>query len=90
MRDITNVKKSDYVCNECEYIGRGRPQGSMTMEIFLWVCFIVPGIFYSLWRISQPRNVCPECGHKNMIPIKTTKGKKMAQEILGVKHISGI
>lgn len=51
--------------------------GSFIMELALWLCFLVPGIIYSLWRItSRKRNACPKC-HTPMIPLDTPIGKEL-------------
>jgi len=30
-----------------------RTRGSMGIEILLWLCFIVPGLIYSLWHLPS-------------------------------------
>jgi ribosomal protein S27AE len=36
---------------------------------FSWGFLIVPGILYSVWRLSTRQRVCPSCGAPNMIPL---------------------
>lgn len=42
--------------------------GSFLIEVILWCAFLVPGIVYSIWRISSKYLACPKCKNKNMIP----------------------
>lgn len=44
-------------------------RGSFLVEVFLWLLLIVPGILYSLWRLSTRHTACPSCGAPNMIPL---------------------
>lgn len=36
-------------------------KGSMKLQIVLWFCFIVPGLFYSMWRETTRKLTCPQC-----------------------------
>ena len=42
-------------CNNCGTIGKAktRTKSSFLIEIFLWFMLIVPGIVYSLWRLTS-------------------------------------
>ena len=48
---------------------RSRTRGSFLIELVLWLMFIVPGLLYSLWRLSTREKVCPACGSPNMVPL---------------------
>ena len=43
-------------------------RGSIVIEIVLWLLFIVPGLIYSIWRLSSRRPVCPACGSTAIVP----------------------
>jgi hypothetical protein len=47
--------------------------GSILIELVLWLCFIVPGLIYSLWRHNKRRPVCAMCGGAHLIPAKSPK-----------------
>lgn len=51
-------------------------KGSLGVEIVLWLCFIVPGLIYSLWRLSSKRRACPTCGSTDVIPVSTPRGQE--------------
>lgn len=46
-------------------------RGSMMIELVLWLCFIVPGLVYSLWRLSSRRQVCSSCGAETLIQVNS-------------------
>ncbi len=44
-------------------------RGSFAIELMLWLCFCVPGLLYTLWRVtSGVAYVCPSCGGNALIP----------------------
>lgn len=60
----------DYICTSCDYVG---PQalvkpGSRLVEVLLWTVLLVPGPFYSIWRIMGKHYACPKCGERVMVP----------------------
>lgn len=74
-------EKGNMVCPQCGT--RGFPQtvtkGSLMIEIILWICFIVPGLVYSIWRLNTRYEACPSCRHTPMISADSPIGKKMTQ-----------
>jgi RNA polymerase subunit RPABC4/transcription elongation factor Spt4 len=44
-------------------------QGSFLVEILLWLLMILPGVLYSLWRLTSRKKVCPQCLQPALIPI---------------------
>jgi hypothetical protein len=74
--------KKEMVCTNCGYHGKVKKiyKGSDLMEICLWVCFILPGFIYSMWRTFTKYEGCPQCGAANMIPVDSPFGRKLAEE----------
>lgn len=66
------------LCTNCGY--QGQPEriikGSVLVEIFLWLLFLLPGIIYSIWRCSTKAKVCPNCMAPNMIPLDSPVAQK--------------
>lgn len=61
---------TELFCKDCESVvapGTATP-GSIWIELVLWMCFLVPGLIYSLWRINRRREVCATCGSANLVP----------------------
>lgn len=59
-------------CPNCKYEGAGKygVKGSFAIELILWLCFIVPGLIYSIWRLTTKGMRCPQCGFEYVV----TKG----------------
>ena len=62
-------------CDSCGYVGKSKfkVKGSPVVEIFLWLCFIVPGVIYSLWRSTSGYRVCRMCGGVLLLPLDSPK-----------------
>lgn len=60
-------------CMTCgsEAIPKTHVKGSFLVELVLWLCLIVPGMIYSVWRISSKHNVCPSCGGATLVPLNS-------------------
>jgi hypothetical protein len=78
----------------CPHCGtRGKPttqtRGNLAIEIVLWLCFILPGLIYSLWRLSTRQPVCPVCHQPGMISVATPRGAALAQQFQHAKAPGG-
>ena len=69
-------------CTSCGAMGfpKTHVKGNIGVEILLWLFLLIPGIFYSLWRLSSKEKVCPKCGKPNMIPMDSPIAQKMVYE----------
>ena len=67
------------ICRNCGHKGipRRATPGSILIELILWICFIVPGLIYSIWRLTSKRSVCPRCEALYMIPLDSPIARKM-------------
>jgi len=67
------------ICSACGQVGEGKTKikGNGLIEVILWLCFIIPGIIYSIWRSSSRHKICSACGATNLIPIDSPIGKKL-------------
>ncbi len=67
------------ICPSCNYVGESKTlsKGSRKMEITLWCCLVVPGIFYTMWRKSRDGQYqgCPQCSEGNVRPMKRAEWK---------------
>lgn len=74
---------TDYICTKCEYIGKRREKkrGSTALEIFLWVVLLVPGPFYTIWRMLNKSYSCPQCDEELMISAESPLGQRRIQQI---------
>jgi len=64
-------------CANCGTVAapKSKTRGSFLVEVFLWLLFIVPGVIYSLWRLTTRAKVCPKCGAPNMLPMDSPRAK---------------
>lgn len=78
---FTKAKKQ--VCTQCGNVGfpKRKPKGSTGIELLLWLFFIIPGLIYSLWRLSTYHTACKVCGSTTMIPVDSPLGKKKLEEL---------
>lgn len=70
LRSIFGAGSAQMTCLTCGVTGKTktRTPGSILIEIVLWLCFLVPGLIYSLWRHSARKQVCGSCGATTLVP----------------------
>ena len=73
--------KKYYACLACEAIGESQVYipGSWVLEALLWMCFLVPGLIYSLCRSSSRKHVCCSCQSQNIVPVNSPRGLEILQ-----------
>jgi hypothetical protein len=73
----------EIVCKACGYHGTpgSITKGSFAIEVILWLCFIIPGLIYSFWRLSSRGSNCPTCGSTEVIPVDSPIGRKLLGEV---------
>lgn len=73
------LKGQDYVCTQCGE--QAKPvlitKGSIFIEIILWLCLLIPGLIYSIWRHSTRFRGCPDCRTQTMVKADSPIGKKL-------------
>lgn len=77
------------VCTQCGYVGKPKRaiKGNGFIEIILWLCFLVPGLIYSIWRSSSRYKVCPKCGNTSLIPTDSPRAKTIMSETMTSEEI---
>lgn len=67
------------VCTTCRSVGKpkSQTQGSLLVEVALWVLFCFPGLIYSLWRLSSRTRVCRQCGSPQIVPLTSPVGRQL-------------
>lgn len=76
------MSKEKFVCTQCGTVGNGKSytRGGCLIELILWCCFIIPGLVYSLWRLSTRTKVCASCGAATLVPLDSPVGRKLAPQ----------
>ena len=56
-------------CPNCGYEGKPKlfTKGSFVLEVILWLMMLIPGLIYSLWRVSTKYKGCPKCSFNYVI-----------------------
>jgi hypothetical protein len=67
------------VCTTCGHHGPAttHTRGSIWLELVLWLCFIVPGLIYSVWRLTSRGRACAKCGASTLVPADSPVGRKL-------------
>lgn len=66
------------ICERCGTVGRPRKerQGSFAIELILWVFFCLPGLIYTIWRLSAHFITCRSCGGA-VVTIDSPRGQRL-------------
>lgn len=81
---------SEIVCTRCGYVGEPKTitRGSLRIEFVLWLCLLLPGLIYSIWRQSSRYEGCPSCGETALIPRTSPMAQKFLRENLPEKLLA--
>ena len=68
-----------WVCTNCETADypKRHTRGSIVIEIVLWLSFIVPGVVYSLWRLTTKTKICKHCRSPQLVPFDSPAGRRI-------------
>ena len=74
------------ICPRCGSHGPEKvvTPGSFLIELALWLFFLLPGLIYSIWRLTARKKVCSSCGADGLIPVDTPRGQQLLRELGGV------
>jgi hypothetical protein len=69
-------------CTSCHATAKPKKvtKGSFLIEVILWITFIIPGLVYSIWRITTRQQACPLCGSFNIIPLNSPAALKHLEQ----------
>lgn len=75
---------NEMVCTQCGHVGLPTTvtRGHFAIELILWLCFLLPGIIYSVWRLATRHQACPICGNPHMLPRSAPMAQKFIRENL--------
>lgn len=55
-------------CTNCRRDVNPQMPGNGWIELVLWLCYVIPGLLYSIWRRAERnRTVCPHCRNPHTI-----------------------
>jgi len=69
--------EGEYICTQCRHIGDRdlNRKGKASVEVILWLLFLVPGLIYSIWRRTGRWFACPVCGSHHLVPFRSPLGR---------------
>lgn len=72
----------EFLCLSCGNIGkpRLRNRGSSFIEIVLWLCFLIPGMLYTFWRMFRKERLCKTCNAPNPIPMDSPVAQRFINQ----------
>ena len=70
------------LCTNCGYQGKPKTitKGIIIVELGLWICFLLPGLIYSIWRLSSRYQGCPQCKAPNMVSLNSPIAQRMLHQ----------
>ena len=74
----TLVAGQGMYCKKCGNVGPTKRimKGSFAMELVLWLFFLLPGLIYSIWRLTTSGQGCSVCGSDDVIPANAPLARK--------------
>ena len=85
VRGLLGIKRSrpQTICTSCGSTAPSKTvtRGSFLIEVILWLCFIIPGVLYSLWRLTTRSQACSACGATSLVPADSPMGRKLAKDL---------
>lgn len=76
------MAKPALICSTCGHFGPAvtTTPGSFLIELVLWLFFLLPGLIYSIWRLTNKKTGCSACGGTALIPRSSPRGQQLARE----------
>lgn len=73
------MAKPALICATCGTVGQLKTvtPGSILIEIVLWLCLIIPGLIYSIWRHTRRHRACAACGASTLVPVTSPAGQQL-------------
>ena len=89
VRGSAGVSGPVMYCTSCGHEGRAKTKtrGSLLIEVVLWLCFLIPGLIYSIWRQGSKFKACTSCGAANLVPLSSPVAK--AAKFVAVAPVPG-
>lgn len=70
--EIDDMSNESLICMDCGHIGYPVriTKGHFALEVLLWLFFLVPGLIYSVWRLTTRHDGCEACGSARVVSRK--------------------
>lgn len=77
-RDPESYSKHCTTCGT-DAVPKEDNKGHGLIEIVLWLCFLVPGLLYSIWRRTNVPLRCPACNATTVVPMNSPVARSHKQ-----------
>ena len=78
----TTLPRHTKICKQCGTLnetGDALP-GSGWIELILWLCYLIPGLIYSIWRRAKRNAACSACSSRELVQVGTPVGSRLLQQ----------
>jgi hypothetical protein len=77
-RTVRTYPSDMMVCTQCGCTGtESHTKGSFLIEVVLWLFMCVPGLIYSIWRLTTRGQVCSACKSDRLVPANSPVGQSL-------------
>lgn len=75
---VNKLKHAKYYCPSCGSVNDGKRHvpGSILIELVLWLCMLIPGLIYSIWRHAASKKACALCKSTGLIPANSPRARR--------------
>ncbi len=96
--DVRKAKRATLVtgqgmyCKKCGNVGPTKRimKGSFAIELVLWLFFLLPGLVYSIWRLTTKSRGCSVCGSEDVLPRNSPLAKNNASKPMAETTIAAV
>jgi len=69
------------VCERCRTAGKPAmfDPGDGLTETLLWICALLPGVVYSMWRRNSRKRICAACQSAEVVPLMSPRGQEITR-----------
>jgi ABC-type Mn2+/Zn2+ transport system permease subunit len=80
---LAGYNATSLFCTTCGHEGETKTltRGNLAVEIVLWLCLIIPGLVYSVWRLASRTEACSSCGATTLVPSNSPVAVKMRKDL---------
>ena len=66
------------VCTQCGCTAtETHTKGSFFIEVILWIFLCIPGLIYSIWRLTTRGKICSSCKSDKLVSANSPIGQRM-------------
>ena len=77
-RPVRSYPGGTMVCTQCGCTGtESHTKGSFLIELVLWLFMCLPGLIYSIWRLTTRGQVCSACKCDRLVPASSPTGQNL-------------